>query len=120
METLTEEPAKYTVNRRTNKTNSERQAEYRKRMKAEGWVQRPVWLSPESLHILDDLPPDQTIQDFINDAIQGMGAVTMEKEDVGVSREEWIRRLRLARERYRRIKEEARQKRENEDGTSKT
>jgi hypothetical protein len=51
------------------KTGSERQWEYRERRKAEGWKQKPVWLSPEVQRVLESIPDDTTIEQFINDAV---------------------------------------------------
>ena len=51
------------------KTGSERQLEYRERRKAEGWKQKPVWLSPEVQRVLGSIPDDTTIEQFINDAV---------------------------------------------------
>ena len=48
---------------------AQRQSAYRERRKAEGWVQRPVWFSPEAQTVLDNLPDGVTREEFINDAI---------------------------------------------------
>jgi|DEB0MinimDraft_6_1074348.scaffolds.fasta_scaffold04369_6 hypothetical protein len=53
----------------TPKTGSERQLAYRERRKAEGWKQKLMWFSPEAQRVLESLPDDQNIEQFVNDLI---------------------------------------------------
>jgi hypothetical protein len=53
------------------KTSATRQSNYRERRKADGWVQRLVWLSPDAQKVLANLPKGTTKEQFINDALTG-------------------------------------------------